>query len=166
MYGLHYSWLTQSRLKQLDAWQARILRRTLCIKASMISHTTNDTIYKLAKTTPLSQQLQSMQNKYFGHVLRAAERQDPIYLVCFSKDGTTRKLSSRRKIGHPSQKWTTQLITRTNKFFMRPHGSLTRELTTLAESSGWSKFVSSPTRDVSRERPHLTVPGLRQRMAG
>ena len=166
MYGLHYSWLTQSRLKQLDAWQARILRRALNIKASMISHMRNETVLKLAKTTPLSEQLQIEQNKYFGHVLRAGERDDPIHTVCFSKDGTTRKLSSRRKIGHPTQKWTNQLVARTNRFFMRPHGSHLRELTTLATTKGWSKFVLSPTRDTPHNRPHIVIPGQRLRMAG
>ena len=163
MYGLHYSWLTQSRLKQLDAWQARILRRTLNIKASMISHTTNATVIKLAKTTPLSEQLQVQQNRYFGHVLRAAERNDPIHTVCFSKDGAARRLSSRRKIGHPTQKWTNQLIGHVNTFYKRPHGSQLRELTTLASAKEWSAFVLSPTStEPTHNRPHLAprVTGL------
>ena len=167
MYGLHYSWLTKLRLQQLDTFQAKILRRTLGIKASMISRMRNDTVLKLAKTTPLSHQIQVQQNRYFGHVLRAAERDDPVHTVCFSKDGTTRRLSSRRREGHPTQKWTSQLVDRTNKFFMRPHGSQMRDLVTLASSKGWSAFVLSPTCQHTHHNNHnWIIPGSGRHMAG
>ena len=110
LYAMHYSWLTQSNLKQLDSWQARTFRRTMGIKASMISRITNEYVLEQAKTTPLSTQLSAAQVRYLGHVLRAAERKDLIYQVCFSHAGGPRRLRSKRRQAHPFTKWTPKML--------------------------------------------------------
>ena len=88
-----------------------MLRRTLRIKASMISHVSDERIPQLFSTTPLSEQLQCRQLHSFGHVSRSGKRRSPIYSVCFDHAGRLRILYRRRKIGHPRQKWAKQLIT-------------------------------------------------------
>ena len=147
LYGLCYSWLTHAALRQLDAFQARILRRTLRVKASMISHVTNDQIFKDANTTPLSSLLRSQQFRYFGHVLRSKESRDPIYAVCFDNMGNVRRLSSRRRIGHPSQKWTTELCARTCEHFQLPVSFNAHTITPLAGNRRqWQQLVRTHTR--------------------
>ena len=153
LYGLQYSWLTLSDKRKLDAWQARILRRTLGIKASMISHITNADVLKQASTTPITTQFEHAQIKYFGHILRAAEREDISYTVCFSKTGSARLLSSRRRHGHPCDKWTNRILETTYDRFNLSRPFNAKMLTTLANSKKWQPQSGRP-RVTPRTAPH------------
>ena len=117
---MHYSWLTLKDRNLIDTWQVRTLRRTLGIKVSMISRIRNTYVLEQAKTTPFSQQLQAQQIKYFGHVVRAAERREHIYTVSFSNAGNPRKLSSKQRKGRPYDKWIPKMLVKTSQLLKKP----------------------------------------------
>jgi hypothetical protein len=157
LYGLHYSWLTKANLRQIDAWQARTIRRTLSIKASMISRYTNAYVLEQATTTPLSTQLIAAQVRYFGHVLRAAERQDLIYKVCFSNAGVPRLLSSKHKQAHPYDKWTPQMLRKVGEHFHQPRPYTALKMIKLAGTKEYYSWGRVPT---CKDRPAVIQPRI------
>ena len=103
-YALHYSWLTKSMSSRLDAWQARMLRRVLRIKASMISRVSNSVVLKRAGCTPLSDFVRSERIKYFGHVLRR-DYADTIANVVVDSSFKLRAPAGRRLRRRPLDNW-------------------------------------------------------------
>jgi hypothetical protein len=104
LYGMHHSWLTKSIKHRLNTWHSRALRRILRIKASMISHVTDERIYELADVVPITRHLETLQLKYYGHVVRAGPP-DAIHNTCFNTANSTRRLEAKRRVGRPMHKW-------------------------------------------------------------
>jgi hypothetical protein len=71
LHGLTHVWLTDGLRDRLDAWHCRALRRMVTVKVSMISHIANEVIYKKADCNPILKHLESLQLKYYGHVVGA-----------------------------------------------------------------------------------------------
>ncbi|CAE8620722.1 unnamed protein product, partial [Polarella glacialis] len=104
LYGLTHVWLTDSLRNRLDAWHCRCLRRIVRVKVSMISHVTNEVIYKKTDCQPISKELESLQLKYFGHVVRAGIA-DTIHNVTYNQSHNTRTLNAPKRAGRPCHKW-------------------------------------------------------------
>ena len=104
LYGLTHVWLTDSLKNRLDAWHCRALRRIVRVKVSMISHVTNEVIYKKTNCLPISKDLEALQLKYYGHVVRAGIN-ETIHNVTYSLSHTTRNLNAKKRPGRPSHKW-------------------------------------------------------------
>ena len=109
-YALHYSWLTKSMRMKLDSWQARMLRRVLRIKASMISHVSNSEVLARSKCTPLSEQVKSNRFKYFGHVVRRPF-EDTICNVVVDSSYKLRLPAGKRLRKRPLDNWSRKTIT-------------------------------------------------------
>ena len=156
LYGLEYSAITPTMERKLDAWQAKHLRRVLSIKASMISHITNQKVLDTAKETPLSKHIYSKQLKYMGHVLRS-DKDKSEFSVCFTKHGNFAEIKAKKRVGRPKHHWAPNTlqslvdhrhISDHTLFARLPStASLLRPFKDLANDRDyWSKLVAAPTR--------------------
>ena len=102
-HALHHVWLTPSTEQRLDAWQGRVLRRSLCIKAAYYSGVSHDKVRRIAKAAKLSHALRRNHVRYLAHVCREG---GPIKSVCFGPGPRFRTLNDKRRVGKPRQKWT------------------------------------------------------------
>ena len=109
MYALHYSWMTKSMNSKLDSWQVLTLRRLLRIKASMISHVSNEEVLRRAKCTPLSVLVRQERKKYMGHVLRQ-DYNSTIHNICFDSSCKVRTPQVKRRRRRPLDNWTRKTI--------------------------------------------------------
>ena len=160
LYGLEYSTITHHMENKLDAWQARHIRRVLDIKASMISHITNQEVLTRAVQAPLSAHVYSRQLKYLGHVLRR-DTNNTEYSVCFTSAGNHANIRGKRRVGRPKYHWAPSLMESISK--RRPTSntdqmhalipsstSLLRPFRDLAGSACWKSLVAAPTRITTR----------------
>jgi len=158
LYGLEYSAITPTMERKLDAWQARHLRRVLNIKASMISHTTNQTVLNTAKEVPLSKHTYSKQLKYMGHVLRTPQDHTE-YTVCFTAAGNHATISGKKRVGRPKHHWAPNTLQNLAKHrFIESNtlhaclpssASLLRPFVDLAHNrKKWANLVAAPTRTI------------------
>jgi hypothetical protein len=70
----------------------------------MVSHVTNEVIYKKSDCIPISKHLESLQLKYYGHVVRAGIT-ETIHNVTYSQSHITPTLNAPRRAGRPCHKW-------------------------------------------------------------
>ena len=165
LYGLEYSAITHHMERKLDAWQARHLRRVLDIKASMISHATNEEVLKKAMQAPLAAHVYSNQLKYFGHVLRA-HHTNTEHSVCFTSAGNFAEIRGNRRVGRPKHHWAPSLMESISKRKLNPNTdlhavpsstSLLRPYVTLAHNRcAWRGIVAAPTRTRNTAPTHQT----------
>ncbi len=153
LYGLTHVWLTDSLRNRLDAWHCRALRRIVRVKVSMISHVTNEIIYKKTNCIPISKELESLQLKYYGHVVRAGIN-ETIHNVTYSISHTTRNLNAKRRPGRPCHKWAPGMENlvfewaATHKNPLPPPVSLRQRVifAKCEDRFSWRKFCALPTR--------------------
>ena len=82
--------------KRLDAFQQRCLRKIL--KITYRDRITNDEVYRLTSTMPLSQIVETRRMKYAGHILRMSSDRDQKVAMKWRPEG-------RRKRGRPKLTW-------------------------------------------------------------
>lgn len=90
--------------KKMDPWPARPLRREQSIKASMITHTTNNTVFNRAKESFLPGQIFSEHLTCVGCVLKTQQGATEC-TVCFMGSGSLAAFSGKNKIGRPKHHW-------------------------------------------------------------
>ena len=97
-HALHDVWLTPGTKQRLDAWQSRVLRRALKIKAACCSRVSNNTVRWVAKAEKLSHALRRKQVRYLAHACRGG---GPTCSVCFGPGPRFRHLNGKRRVGKP-----------------------------------------------------------------
>jgi hypothetical protein len=150
LYGMHHSWLTKGIQHRLITWHSRALRRILRIKASMISHVTDERIYELADVVPITRHLETLQLRYYGHVVRAGP-EDAVHNTCFSAANNTRRLEAKRRVGRPMHKWVPHVENLVSHHFdlPLPPTEPARECAIHSHASqrdAWSHSTRAPTR--------------------
>lgn len=109
LYGLYHSCLTDSALKQLDAWYAKSLRRVATIPPAFINHYSNLKVYAKTKNKPIIEVWHHRSLKYVRHILRHPK--DTISTICYCQEHTERHLYSNlhNRIGKPKAHWLPQV---------------------------------------------------------
>ena len=153
LYGLTHVWLTDGLRNRLDAWHCRCLRRIVRVKVSMISHVTNEVIYKKTDCQPISKELESLQLKYYGHVVRAGIA-DTIHNVTYNQSHNTRTLNAPKRAGRPCHKWAPGMELTVSRWASAqlpplpiPISQRQRVIFAKCEDrAGWRLFCALPTR--------------------
>ena len=111
LYGLHTTWLSQINAQRIDALQLKCLRRALGIRSTYASKVvgeeavTNREVARRAGEIPLSTQVQRMQYKLLGHVLRQ-EGSNPMRAISYDRLGQPRKLGGKNAQSKSRTSWT------------------------------------------------------------
>ncbi|CAE8684982.1 unnamed protein product [Polarella glacialis] len=153
LYGLTHVWLTDGLRNRLDAWHCRCLRRIVRVKVSMISQVTNEVIYKKTDCQPISKELESLQLKYYGHVVRAGIT-DTIHNVTYNQSHNTRTLNAPKRAGRPCHKWAPGMEPTVSRWASAQRPPLPipvsqRQRVIFAkceDRAGWRLFCALPTR--------------------
>ncbi len=110
LYGLSSACLKAAKLRRLNRFQARCLRKILRIQPAFVSRVSNRVVLQRSKQAPYSSQLLRQQLMLFGKVARADDS-DVLRRVSFC-NGTLSPLLDRyvRKVGRPKYEWPKMLL--------------------------------------------------------
>ena len=106
-HALHHVWLTPSTEQKLDAWQGKVLRRSLKITAAFYSRVSSACVRWVARAERLSHALRRKQVRHLAHFCREG---GPVKSVCFGPGPRFRTLNDKRRVGKPRQKWTSSVF--------------------------------------------------------
>ena len=109
LYGLSSTCLTQVERRRLDGFHARCLRKVFRIAPSYYSRISNQTVWKIACSKPLSERILKTQCLYFGEV--AARTDDDPTRAAIFKPGSfeLKDLGGPRRRGRPRMEWGTHV---------------------------------------------------------